>query len=120
MGVFSAYLHGFILICRLLPCKAPFDLEVKVAKTSLPQKVLETCLGKQRPMTPHAQRLLVAAQKEAKIEKAEAKSRAKDTKKDTKKDEERHKERHEERHERHEERLEERHKERHERHKERH
>ena len=41
-------------------------MEVDKPKSSIPESVLRRCAGKQRPVTPHAQRLLVAARREAK------------------------------------------------------
>ena len=37
--------------------------------TEIPVEVAKRCYGKQTPITPHSQRLLVAAAKEAKVEK---------------------------------------------------
>ena len=47
--------------------KAPFELEVK-GVSGIPEAVLRRCTGKQRPVVPHKQRLLVASIKEAKAD----------------------------------------------------
>ena len=53
-----------------LVVKAPFDLEAtKAPGSAIPAVVLTRCFGKQTPVTPHAQRLLVAHAKEVKQEK---------------------------------------------------
>lgn len=49
-------------------CQEPFDLDVKGAVSGIPAQVLTRCYGKQAPVTPHRQRLLVASAKEAKAE----------------------------------------------------
>lgn len=43
-------------------------MEVNASQSGIPPSVLQRCVGKQRPITPHAQRLLVAACSEAKSE----------------------------------------------------
>ena len=42
-------------------------MEVPKVESSIPDAVLRRCVGKQTPVTPHAQRLLVASMKEAKM-----------------------------------------------------
>ena len=49
--------------------KDPFHIAPKEPISGIPGEVLKRCFGKQTPCTPHAQRLLVAATKEAKAEK---------------------------------------------------
>ncbi len=47
--------------------QAPFDLEIdEQLAGDIPSEVVRRCRGKQTPINPHAQRLLVAATKEAK------------------------------------------------------
>ena len=45
--------------------------------TGIPSAVLKRCFGKQRPIAPHCQRLLVAARKEIKAPAPKAKAKAK-------------------------------------------
>ena len=48
-----------------VPTKAEFNLEVGTPVSSIPPPVLVRVFGKQKPITPHSQRLLVAARKES-------------------------------------------------------
>ena len=49
--------------------EAPFNVELnKDVALGVPPAVLQRCVGKQTPVTPHAQRLLVASMKEAKAD----------------------------------------------------
>ena len=53
--------------------EAAFHLEVKVPSTTVPTDVIKRCYGKQTPIAPHKQRLLVASSKDATIENAKEK-----------------------------------------------
>ena len=46
--------------------KDEFQLDIGKPVSSIPPAVLKRCFGKQKPVVPHAQRLLVAARKDAK------------------------------------------------------
>ena len=60
-----------------MPIKAKFTLEIAgEPSSSIPPVVLMRCFGKQKPLAPHAQRLLLASRKEAKAPKAKAKGKA--------------------------------------------
>ena len=57
-----------ILFPKLFESEEPFDLDLggPMPESSIPPAVLQRCNGKQTPVAPHAQRLLVAASKAAK------------------------------------------------------
>ena len=60
-----------------MPIKAEFILEnAGEPSSSIPPVVIMRCFGKQKPLAPHAQRLLLASRKEAKAPKAKAKGKA--------------------------------------------
>ena len=59
------------------PVEAEFTLEVAKPVSTIPVQVLKRCFGKQKPVVPHCQRLLVAARKEVRAPKAKAKASAK-------------------------------------------
>ena len=52
--------------------EAPFTLDPNGQVAGVSSEVLRRCFGKQSPITPHAQRLLVAASKEAGVPKPAA------------------------------------------------
>lgn len=54
----------------LVESEAPFNLEVKAPLSSVPEAVMKRCWGKQAPIAPHRQRLLIAGCKEATLEDA--------------------------------------------------
>ena len=58
------------------PVEAEFTLEVAKPVSTIPVQVLKRCFGKQKPVVPHCQRLLVAARKEVRAPKAKAKAKA--------------------------------------------
>lgn len=49
-------------------------MDVATPQSSIPVQVLKRVFGKQKPVTPHAQRLLVAARKEVRAPKPKASS----------------------------------------------
>lgn len=57
--------------------EAEFSLDVATPQSSIPAVVLTRVFGKQKPITPHAQRLLVAARKEARAPKPKTSSEGK-------------------------------------------
>ena len=57
--------------------KAPFEIAPREPVSGIPGEVLKRCFGKQAPCTPRAQRLLVAATKEAKVEQKQNKGKGK-------------------------------------------
>ena len=67
ISYFYSWHRIFTLVVDI--AKAPFDIPVKEPVTEIPPEVLKRCYGKQNAITPHCQRLIVAAAKEAKVEK---------------------------------------------------
>ena len=62
-------LHVFTLMfCKPESSWEPFNLEIGPGSSNIPPEVLRRCNGKQTPITPHRQRLLVAASKDSKRE----------------------------------------------------
>ena len=56
--------------------EAPFEMELNpTVGSTIPSNVMTRVRGKQCPVVPHAQRLLVAATKEAKAEKGKGKGK---------------------------------------------
>lgn len=56
-----------------------FNLAATESQTSIPLEVMTRCYGKQTPIAPHAQRALLASQKEAKLEKGKGKGKGEGT-----------------------------------------
>ena len=52
----------------LVESEAPFNLDMQAPLSRVPADVLKRCCGKQAPIAPHRQRLLIAASKEATLE----------------------------------------------------